>query len=376
MGKGEKGSVISPKALQDARDQHRTGRLVEAERLYIRILDEAPDNAEALHLLGVLSGQKGDAEKAVDLLRRAIRCDDGQSAYYLNLGTSLMSLDHWAEAADAYKAVIRLAPGDAEAHYFLGCGLEKLDAPDDALEAYRQAIALDPEYADAHYNLGTLLLALNRPEEARAALLGALEIDPDFADALNNLGTALRDLGKPEEAVTAYRRGLEIDPGHAVARGNLGNVYLELGEFHEAEACYLQALKIEPKFTQVYEYLAGIETFTAPNELSKAMETLAADPSLTDGQTMHLSFALAKTYDDLGEYDQAFACLDRGNRIKRRSFDYDVADDEAYFERLEAALVRAGRVLEQPHRFALVIFVALAGFGSLSAVAQALFLLG
>ncbi len=254
-----------------------------------------------------------------------------------------MSLERWAEAVDAYKAIIRLAPGDAEAHYFLGCGLEKLGAPDDALEAYRQAIALDPDTADAHYNLGTLLLALNRPEEARAALIGALEIDPNLADAQNNLGTALRNLGQPEEARTAYRRCLEIDPGHVAAHGNLGNVHQEIGEFREAKACYLRALQIEPKFTQAYEYLAELETFTAPNELSKAMETLAADPSLSDGQTMHLSFALAKAYDDLGDHDQAFACLDRGNRIKRRSLDYDVADDEAYFERLAKAFGEAPR---------------------------------
>ncbi len=62
----------------------------------------------------------------------------------------------------------------------------------------------------------------------------------------------------------------------------------------------------------------------------------------------------------------------RGVESRRESLKRSGMDEE----RLKAAMIRAGRVLEQPQRFVLVVFVALAGFGCLAAVAEAQFLLG
>ncbi len=46
-----------PQAFELALQQHRTGRLPEAEELYRQILAVAPDHAEALHHLGVVADQ-------------------------------------------------------------------------------------------------------------------------------------------------------------------------------------------------------------------------------------------------------------------------------------------------------------------------------
>ena len=43
-------------------------RLAQAERLYRAVLAEQPDNADALHLLGVLANQAGHPKDAADLI--------------------------------------------------------------------------------------------------------------------------------------------------------------------------------------------------------------------------------------------------------------------------------------------------------------------
>ncbi len=49
-----------PDPLATAVQHHQDGRVKEAEALYRQVLADAPDNPEALHLLGVLSLQQGE----------------------------------------------------------------------------------------------------------------------------------------------------------------------------------------------------------------------------------------------------------------------------------------------------------------------------
>jgi len=59
-------------AFDLALQHHQAGRLHEAEQLYRQVLAQQPNHAKALHLLGVLAGQVGRNDVAVDLIRRAI----------------------------------------------------------------------------------------------------------------------------------------------------------------------------------------------------------------------------------------------------------------------------------------------------------------
>ena len=53
-----------PDPLAAAIRHHQDGRVKEAEALYRQVLAEQPDNPEALHLLGVLLLQRGEARAA------------------------------------------------------------------------------------------------------------------------------------------------------------------------------------------------------------------------------------------------------------------------------------------------------------------------
>src|SRR5688572_1779827 len=75
------------KALQD----HRAGRLADAERGYLQVLSADPDNPEALHLLGVLAGSAGDHARAAELVRRSLRRKPTPEAH-LHLGIALTAL--------------------------------------------------------------------------------------------------------------------------------------------------------------------------------------------------------------------------------------------------------------------------------------------
>ncbi len=80
------------KALEDLSEgvrHHNAGRLDEAEAMYRRVLKAHPDNADALHLLGVAARQAGRHDVAVDLIQRAIARNGRNPSYHANLGTAL-----------------------------------------------------------------------------------------------------------------------------------------------------------------------------------------------------------------------------------------------------------------------------------------------
>lgn len=135
-----------PEALQLATEHHLAGRLPEAEAIYQEILKAEPQNAQALHLLGVIAHQVGKNEIAIDLIRQAIERNPDDPTFRNNLG-------------EALRLSGRLT---------------------DAMAQYEKAIALKSDYAEPYLNWGLALAHLGRHVEARASFRKALEVRPDY----------------------------------------------------------------------------------------------------------------------------------------------------------------------------------------------------
>ncbi len=64
-----------------------------------------------------------------------------------------------------------------------------------------------------------------------------------------------------------------------------------------------------------------------------AMEKLLEQPDLSSAKSMHLCFALGKAYQDVKNYERAFAYLSRGNQFKRGSINFDIATVQGVCDR-------------------------------------------
>ena len=71
--------------LTAAIEMHRSGQLGPASELYRQLLAREPENAEALHLLGVLHHQQGQHARAIELIGRAVALRPNAPAYHANL---------------------------------------------------------------------------------------------------------------------------------------------------------------------------------------------------------------------------------------------------------------------------------------------------
>ena len=229
---------------------HRAGRLPEAERIYRQILAINAQQADCLHLLGMIAYQAGRHEAALEMIRQAIAIDKKVPAYHSNLGTVLQSQGELDEAAASYARALALQPRLAEAHYNLGSVLHAQDKLDDAVASYRRALALQPELAEAHYNLGNAFQSQGKFDDAIACYERALALQPEKVEALHNWGNALQFQGKLDAAIECFERVLALEPNHAKAHYSLGCAYHDRGNLEDALARYRIAQALQPDFAQ------------------------------------------------------------------------------------------------------------------------------
>ena len=70
-----------------------------------------PGHFDALHLLGVVQGQRGRYAEALDSIERAIRVDSTVAAAHAHLGNAQHALGLFEDAVTSYDRALALTPG-------------------------------------------------------------------------------------------------------------------------------------------------------------------------------------------------------------------------------------------------------------------------
>ena len=122
---GEHGAQSIPATIQTAMKHLQSGRLPQAEACCRQVLQIAPNEPDALHLLGLIAHQVGKNEIAVELIKRAISIKANNSDYHLNLGNALQAQGKLEEAVAAYHKALWIEPDFAEVHNNLGTVLQR-----------------------------------------------------------------------------------------------------------------------------------------------------------------------------------------------------------------------------------------------------------
>ncbi|HEX4634949.1 MAG TPA: tetratricopeptide repeat protein [Rhizomicrobium sp.] len=242
---------MNRKALTDqAIALQRSGHLREAERLYLEVLAEAPEDFAARHLLGVARAQAGDLDQALADIDQALKINSGDPEALLNRANILKMLKRPHEALAGYEEALERKPGWPQAENNRGTVLQALGRHDEALAAYDRVLEAMPDHVEALNNRGSVLQDLKRPAEALAAYDRALRLAPNFAAAFNNRGSALMEMRRFADALSCFDRALALRPGDAQTINNRGNALQGLMRYDEALVAYDQALALKPDYAE------------------------------------------------------------------------------------------------------------------------------
>jgi tetratricopeptide (TPR) repeat protein len=242
--------------LQSAIEYHQAGNLQQAEIAYKNIINKEPDNAYALHLLGIVLYQQKRPDLAIQYIKKSLDLDPENAEAYYNLGMVFKDNGQKNEAIDCYHKALRINPFHAATYNNLGIVLKDQGRHDEAVSCFEKAIEYQKDLVAAYYNLGTIQREKGNSEEAANVFQKALEADPLNSILHSNLGLVFMDRGMPNKAISHYRTAVEHDPDNAFFNINLGIALQETGQIDEAVMHLEKSFSIEPNDTaldQIFE---------------------------------------------------------------------------------------------------------------------------
>lgn len=228
--------------LEETIQLHHAGRLEEAEQGYRRLLAEAPDNAEVLHLLGILRGQRGDLAEALQLVRRACARAPEDATCQFTLGEMSFREGDLAAAHAAYDAARMLNPNLAAAHAGLGrVALRRGDLAT-AESHFKVALRADENDAQALSGLGHIAQLQGDPARASQLLTQAAEQAPADPEIQTRYAQAMAAQGMHDFAARALDNALAARPDYPAALALRAELHLLKGEVAQALPIYQSLL--------------------------------------------------------------------------------------------------------------------------------------
>lgn len=261
---------------------------------------------------------------------------DGRAAYdnYIAAASRDPALAKTAEGSDTYEQRlwqrVTSRPDDLAALKILADLEFSLGRNADARNLYARCVAIAPGFLTARYGLALSLHRLGDFPAARAEADHLLGLDPDNPWYLVLRGAILVRTGEMEAALAAYSRAVELNGGGGRPLVSYANALRAAGQTALAIDAYKRSIAEQPGLGEAWWGLANLKTYRFSVDETGRMESLLGSPGLSDHDRLHLAFAVAKSFEDAGEYERAFSRYALGNSLRRSAIDHDPAQTSSF----------------------------------------------
>jgi Flp pilus assembly protein TadD len=277
--------------LDEGISLQRQGRLTEAEALYRAVLSKSPNDAGALHYIGLVNYQAGKLEAADSFMSRSLAINHSCANTWNDLGA------------------VKLTSGK----------------PEEAVRHFSRALDLNERHTDALNNIAAALRKLYRFESALAYLRRLAQLRPNSADVMRNLADTLYNVGLVTESIAIFHEAIRLDPPGKAARLGMAEACEAAGKFKQARWQYLTVLRRDPENALALSKLLQLRDGTIDaGWVERAQRLAERSDTLVDAKT-RLNIGLAYHFDRTGGYDSAFRQLKlaRDRQAQLRPFSSD-----------------------------------------------------
>jgi len=283
-------------------------------------LDEAvrldPNLVEAWQALADAAFAAGDGAREGRAQAALARIAAGNPE--LGRCAELVALGRHGEAEPLLQAYLRARPQDAEGSRLLAACYVAARAFDHAETLLRHALAVQPDFALARFDLARALFARQQAEAALVELARLEAAEPDNPAYRNLRAGCLALLGDDAGAEALHATLARQFPANPRIAINHGHALRTKGARDAAIAAYRRAITLQPRIGEAWWSLANLKVATLSEADKAAMRGLLADKHLSDGDRMHLEYALARAHEDAGEPEAAFAHYATGAALAKR----------------------------------------------------------
>ena len=202
---------------------------------------------------------------------------------------------------------------------------------DDAEFLLEKAVEFEPNDGDLRMQYAVILRKKQKFTKTMEQVNILCDQYPDNLVYQAQKASEIMQNGGHEEAIALFDDILEKNPYNFSTLTSKGHAQKTLGKTDQAINSYQSAYKIKPDHGESFFSLANLKTYSfTSDELNSMREQVKrVDLSLRDKAYFH--FALAQGCESIGEFDEAFFHLEKGNKIKNDQSKYSI-------ERMDAEL--------------------------------------
>ncbi len=177
-----------------------------------RIMKIDPLNAEGFYLAGRVFRDRGEIDKAIASMQKAVDNEPDILDAWLELGDMYAEKEN-PKAVRYYDAAIRVDTNYNFARFRKAFYLHQIGELDEAIAQYRQVTIKDYNFVDAYYNSGLAYFEKGTLKEAYEQFNIACQVDPDFLMAFFYRGTVAEQMGDQKKAIADFTTTVSLDPG-------------------------------------------------------------------------------------------------------------------------------------------------------------------
>ncbi len=201
---------------------------------------------------------------------------------------------------------------------FLGSSLEKKNRVYDAEIVYKKSLEVDPNNTFALVNLGRIFRLINDYKRSDELLNQALDLEPENLFAQLNYGELKIEQNKFKEAISIFEKIYKKNINFQNIIMRLANTYSIIGEFKKAEEYFSIASKKTPELFAADYRMSNIINYSEKKNHQKILLEKINNSRFDKLNKYPLFFALAKSYEDQKNYDQAFKYIEIANKERNK----------------------------------------------------------
>ena len=263
----------------------RSAQYEEAAKLYEELLPSVPKQPDALTGLGICRRHKGQLAEAEELVNRALASNKDFMPAIHELAEIHVANKEPDRAIPLLERNIRRPEIYGDSIDLWLATLEKLKRNRYAQDTLEELVKHYPDTVEFVYGFAVLANRAGETSLARPAYLKALELSPDNPRILYELGVLERTAGKLERSQELIGQALQLKPDNPAALRTFGA-------------------------DQKYAY--GDDNFKRLNYVA------ARFTDFSSLEQVHLHYAVAKAFEDVGELDTAFRHYGAAGEKKRK----------------------------------------------------------
>lgn len=337
-----KASELAPKDNQNrirlARCYLAMGRLTEASKEALKVLEQSPGDGDAIIALAEAARSKEDIQTAEDQLERYPKKED--ISFHLASANLLLNSGNLTAAENALRQALTVNPGSSAAHMAMGDlyllkkeqkqageefkkaaelapvrSMERLkyaafmSATGDTGETRRISTEMTrqaPDYLPGWTLLAELAFKDKKYDEALSLLENAFSRDSEYIDGHRLESDVLLAKGDTKKAIEVLERLDQTYPDTPLIKYQLARAYLKNNNMNQAKVVLDQAISINPNFADAILLLAETNLLSGHGDMviEPITNLLRKRPDLRSA-----AFILAAAYGSLDRFDDAEAVI-------------------------------------------------------------------